>query len=163
MSDKLHLNDLVDGLPVVMADGRQATVTVNRNKIVFAIGVGFVRPVIGKDGYVTNATRLPSPKLSVTDHDGVAIRASDIQAASQINGRILRLTADKPWPVDPAAPLTAPGVPPGHAASEDEALAYEGLKAMQRLAHKTATDAGWYVDPATGKLANRNAEGGKKY
>lgn len=54
------------------------------------------------------------------------------------------------------APPAAPGVPPGYAASEDEVLAYEGLKAMQRLAHKTATDAGWYVDPATGKQIERN-------
>lgn len=46
------------------------------------------------------------------------------------------------------------GVPPGW--SMDEWLAYQGLQAMQRLAHKTATDAGWYVDPATGKVVERN-------
>ena len=82
----------------------------------------------------------------------------------------LKLTIDKPWPLDPAAPVfdmaveltpktftappAAPGVPPGW--SMDELLAYQGLQAMQRLAHKTATDAGWYVDPATGKQIERN-------
>jgi hypothetical protein len=38
----------------------------------------------------------------------------------------------------------------------DETLAYAGIKAMLRLAHKTATDAGWYVDPNTGKSVDRN-------
>ena len=41
-------------------------------------------------------------------------------------------------------------------ADMDELLAHQGLQAMQRLAHKTATDAGWYVDPATGKPKERN-------
>lgn len=38
----------------------------------------------------------------------------------------------------------------------DEKLAYEGLRAAIRLAHKTATDAGWYADPATGQPVKRN-------
>ena len=78
----------------------------------------------------------------------------------------LKLTIDKPWPLDPAAPVfdmaveltpktfTAP--PAASRWSVDELLAYQGLQAMQRLAHKTATDAGWYVDPATGKQIERN-------
>jgi hypothetical protein len=37
-----------------------------------------------------------------------------------------------------------------------ETLAYEGLRAAILLAHKTATDAGWYVDPATGEPIKRN-------
>jgi hypothetical protein len=37
-----------------------------------------------------------------------------------------------------------------------EALAYEGLRAAILLAHKTATDAGWYADPATGEPIKRN-------
>ena len=31
-----------------------------------------------------------------------------------------------------------------------------GLRAAQRLAHSTATDAGWYNDPATGEPVKRN-------
>lgn len=38
----------------------------------------------------------------------------------------------------------------------DEELAHVGLQAAQRLAHKTATDAGWYVDPKTGQPVTRN-------
>jgi hypothetical protein len=37
-----------------------------------------------------------------------------------------------------------------------ETLAYEGLRAAILLVHKTATDAGWYVDPATGEPIKRN-------
>ncbi|MCA0944522.1 hypothetical protein LCM08_06335 [Salipiger pacificus] len=37
-----------------------------------------------------------------------------------------------------------------------EAVALEGLRAAMKLAHKTATDAGWYVDPATGEQVQRN-------
>lgn len=39
---------------------------------------------------------------------------------------------------------------------DDESLAHLGLQAAQRLAHKTATDAGWYVDPKTGQPITRN-------
>lgn len=38
----------------------------------------------------------------------------------------------------------------------DEALVLLGLAAAQRLAHKTAVDAGWYRDPATGRPKERN-------
>ena len=34
--------------------------------------------------------------------------------------------------------------------------AYMGLKMAQELAHKTATDAGWYTDPNTGQPIDRN-------
>lgn len=37
-----------------------------------------------------------------------------------------------------------------------EQLAHVGIAAAQRLAHKTATDAGWYRDPATGDVVERN-------
>lgn len=37
-----------------------------------------------------------------------------------------------------------------------EREAYHGLQAMQHLAHKTAFDAGWYNDPQTGELLQRN-------
>jgi hypothetical protein len=37
---------------------------------------------------------------------------------------------------------------------EQEALS--GLRAAQALAHKTATDAGWYLDPQTGQPVTRN-------
>lgn len=37
-----------------------------------------------------------------------------------------------------------------------EQQAYIGLKAAQELAHKTATDAGWYKDPKTGEDVTRN-------
>ena len=176
MSDKLHLNNLVEGLPVVLADGHQATVTVNRNKIVFSIGIGFIRPVIGDDGYVTNATRPSQPARANHLGDFLAMAERGAPYVGDV-----QLATDKPWPVDPAAPLicngtistsdiqagtvpaswvndfivpAAPGVPPGW--TMDEVIAYQGLQAMQRLAHKTATDAGWYVDPKTGEQVERN-------
>lgn len=34
--------------------------------------------------------------------------------------------------------------------------AWSGLVEAQRLAHKTATDAGWYTDPQTGQTIERN-------
>lgn len=34
--------------------------------------------------------------------------------------------------------------------------AWSGLVEAQRLAHKTATDAGWYADPQTGQTIERN-------
>src|SRR6056297_1647425 len=34
--------------------------------------------------------------------------------------------------------------------------AYYGLRAAQTLAHKTATDAGWYKNPETGESVSRN-------
>lgn len=37
-----------------------------------------------------------------------------------------------------------------------ERQAIDGLRAAQRLAHGTATAAGWYTDPATGKPVERN-------
>lgn len=37
-----------------------------------------------------------------------------------------------------------------------EEMAFIGLEKAQALAHRTATDAGWYVDPATGKHVERN-------
>lgn len=37
-----------------------------------------------------------------------------------------------------------------------EQQAYIGLVAAQELAHKTATDAGWYKDPKTGDDVTRN-------
>ena len=38
----------------------------------------------------------------------------------------------------------------------DELAAYHGIKQAQRLAHKTASDAGWYRDPQTGQEIARN-------
>lgn len=40
--------------------------------------------------------------------------------------------------------------------STDEAEAIRGMKAAMSLAHQTATDAGWYKDPATGEPIKRN-------
>jgi hypothetical protein len=40
--------------------------------------------------------------------------------------------------------------------TEEENAAYFGLIAAMNLAHKTATDAGWYVDPVTGQPVERN-------
>ena len=40
--------------------------------------------------------------------------------------------------------------------TEYETLAHMGLVHLQALVHKTATDAGWYVDPATGTPIKRN-------
>ena len=37
-----------------------------------------------------------------------------------------------------------------------EQQSYVGLVAAQQLAHKTATDAGWYKDPKTGEDITRN-------
>ena len=37
-----------------------------------------------------------------------------------------------------------------------EQQSYVGLVAAQQLAHKTATDAGWYVNPKTGEPITRN-------
>lgn len=37
-----------------------------------------------------------------------------------------------------------------------EEMAYLGLEKAQALAHRTATDAGWYRDPATGEQVTRN-------
>lgn len=39
---------------------------------------------------------------------------------------------------------------------EAERAAYQGLRAAQYIAHKTASDAGWYHDPATGEPVKRN-------
>lgn len=38
----------------------------------------------------------------------------------------------------------------------EENAAWLGLKVAQTLAHKTATDAGWYNDPVTGEPVKRN-------
>lgn len=38
----------------------------------------------------------------------------------------------------------------------EERGAYDGMQWAQHLAHKTATDAGWYSDPSTGKSIERN-------
>lgn len=40
--------------------------------------------------------------------------------------------------------------------SDAEANAFFGISEAMRLVHKTATDAGWYVDPATGLPVERN-------
>lgn len=40
--------------------------------------------------------------------------------------------------------------------TETERMALMGLRAAQELAHKTATDAGWYRDPETGAPKERN-------
>jgi len=45
-------------------------------------------------------------------------------------------------------------IPENMSAVEHDAWA--GLLEAQRLAHKTATDAGWYVDPKTGEPVKRN-------
>lgn len=37
-----------------------------------------------------------------------------------------------------------------------EQKAYEGLREAQRIAHQTATDAGWYANPSTGEPVTRN-------
>ncbi len=37
-----------------------------------------------------------------------------------------------------------------------ERLAHDGLLFMQEIAHKTATEAGWYLDPVTGEPIVRN-------
>lgn len=44
-----------------------------------------------------------------------------------------------------------------HADYDDfERAAYDGLHVAQSLAHRTATGAGWYLDPATGEPVKRN-------
>lgn len=40
--------------------------------------------------------------------------------------------------------------------TEEERAAYTGLTMAQTLAHRTATDAGWYCDPQTGAPVARN-------
>ena len=40
--------------------------------------------------------------------------------------------------------------------TEEEVRAYFGLQAAMELAHKTATDAGWYRDPLTRQPIERN-------
>ena len=40
--------------------------------------------------------------------------------------------------------------------SQDEFSTWSGLRMAQHLAHKTALDAGWYTDPATGEPVTRN-------
>ena len=40
--------------------------------------------------------------------------------------------------------------------NELEMIALQGLRAAQTLAHKTATDAGWYHNPVTGEPIERN-------
>lgn len=40
--------------------------------------------------------------------------------------------------------------------TEIEELAFKGLQSAQKLAHKTAHDAGWYRDPQTGGEIQRN-------
>lgn len=40
--------------------------------------------------------------------------------------------------------------------TETEQLALDGLRAAMKLAHDTATNAGWYRDPATGGEIERN-------
>lgn len=40
--------------------------------------------------------------------------------------------------------------------TDEEDLAIRGLRAAQAIAHATATNAGWYRDPATGKPVERN-------
>lgn len=40
--------------------------------------------------------------------------------------------------------------------TDEEVNTYHGIYCAQALAHKTATDAGWYIDPKTGKPIERN-------
>ena len=40
--------------------------------------------------------------------------------------------------------------------TEEERYAYNGIRGAQRLAHKTATNAGWYRNPETGEEIQRN-------
>ena len=40
--------------------------------------------------------------------------------------------------------------------TEEEFDAWNGLRMAKFLAHKTATDAGWYTDPQTGEPVERN-------
>lgn len=41
-------------------------------------------------------------------------------------------------------------------ATEEELRAHSGIIAAQELAHRTATNAGWYTDPATDLPVERN-------
>ena len=40
--------------------------------------------------------------------------------------------------------------------TDQEKVAFVGLEMAQRIAHQTATDAGWYRDPVTGEPIARN-------
>lgn len=40
--------------------------------------------------------------------------------------------------------------------TDEEQIAVDGIRAMQELARRTATDAGWYRDLATGQTIKRN-------
>ena len=40
--------------------------------------------------------------------------------------------------------------------SDLERRAFDGIRAAQKLAHATATNAGWYRDPKTGEQIKRN-------
>lgn len=40
--------------------------------------------------------------------------------------------------------------------NEEERAAFVGIRDAQYLAHKTATDAGWYTNPQTGEKIGRN-------
>lgn len=40
--------------------------------------------------------------------------------------------------------------------TKDEKRAYDGIKSAMNLSHATATNAGWYCDPATGSPIHRN-------
>lgn len=40
--------------------------------------------------------------------------------------------------------------------TQEEINAFRGILAAQHLAHKTATDAGWYTNPQTGEKIERN-------
>lgn len=44
----------------------------------------------------------------------------------------------------------------GSLSNDDEHWAYYGILAAQTLAHRTAVNAGWYHDPATGQPVQRN-------
>lgn len=45
---------------------------------------------------------------------------------------------------------------PPHSMTIAERIVYDGLLAATDLAHKTATDAGWYRNPKTGRKIKRN-------
>lgn len=42
------------------------------------------------------------------------------------------------------------------ALTDEEVIAYRGLRAAQRLLHATAVNSGWYKDPQTGQTIQRN-------
>ncbi len=166
---KLHFNDLRDGLVVQMAHGEKATVCSTIHGVAFDVaGPAYIMPEFDAKGYVLNATRVSSASKPTVDG---AIIAGKIAAAA-IGAEEIAADAilTKPWPRDPraddlkASDIQQGRVPAGwvnsapavNVWSTDEWLAHQGLLAMQRLAHKTATEAGWYVDPATGKQIERN-------